>query len=214
MDLIFLGLLMLVVCTGAGATAALLYAISLRAKIEELEAEVVVLELERADREAAKPHPYQLLEVEWNRLKSRWHRRGEPFALALVDLGDALRPLVDLPPAVMAKSLAAIDEARRTEDCAFQLDGRTAAVLLAGSSTDGGWAFVERLRRVLGNEPVTHEGGSAYVDARVGIAEWSVNLTGLGELIDAAYRARKDFSGQIFEQRGDFLPGARGAAID
>ncbi|MEO6043329.1 MAG: hypothetical protein ABIQ47_05355 [Tepidiformaceae bacterium] len=214
MDLIFLGLLMLVVCTGAGATAALLYAISLRAKIEELEAEVVVLELERADREGEKPDPYHLLEVEWNRLKSRWHRRGEPFALALVDLGDALRPQVDLPPAVMAKSLAAIDEARRTEDCAFQLDGRTAAVLLAGSSTDGGWAFVDRLRRVLGNEPVTHEGGAAYVDARVGIAEWTIKLTELGELIDAAYRARKDFSGQIFEQRGDFLPGGRGAAVD
>ena len=212
MDVIFASMIGAVVLGGAAATVAALYAISLRAKVSGLAADVAVLELDRAERDAAKQDPYRSLELEWERLKARWHRHGEPFSLALIDLGDALRPQADLPATVMAKALAAIDEARRTEDCAFQLDERTAAVLLAGSSTVGGWAFVERLRRVLGNEPFAHEQGASYVDVRVGIAEWSIKSAGLTELIEAAYRARKDFSGQIFEQRGDFLPGARGAA--
>ncbi len=212
MDLIFLGTFALLVCTLCGLTAVVLYAISLRTRIVELDAEIVVLQLERAEREVNRPDPYRLLEIEWDRLKSRWHRHGEPFALALVDLGDALRPQVELPTAVMTKALAAIDEARRTEDCEFQLDGRTAAVLLAGSSSEGGWAFVDRLRRVLGTAPIVHADGAAYLDVRVGVAEWSIQLNSLTDLIEAAYRARKDFSGEIQEQRGDFQPGARGAA--
>ena len=212
MDLIVASMIGAVVLSGTALIVAALYAIALRAKVGELTADVTELELDRAERDAAKQDPYRSLELEWERLKARWHRHGEPFSLALIDLGDALRPQADLPATVMAKALAAIDEARRTEDCAFQLDERTAAVLLAGSSTVGGWAFVERLRRALGNEPFAHEQGASYVDVRVGIAEWSIKSAGLTELIEAAYRARKDFSGQIFEQRGDFLPGARGAA--
>ncbi len=212
MDLIFASMIGAVVLSGTALIVAALYAIALRAKVGELTADVTELELDRAERDAAKQDPYRSLELEWERLKARWHRHGEPFSLALIDLGDALRPQADLPATVMAKALAAIDEARRTEDCAFQMDERTAVVLLAGSSTVGGWAFVERLRRVLGNEPFAHEQGASYVDVRVGIAEWSIKSTGLTELIEAAYRARRDFSGQLFEQRGDFLPGARGAA--
>lgn len=212
MDLIFVGLIALVACSGAVATAAVLYAIMLRAKAAEIEAEVAALETERADREAAKPDPYQLLELEWAKLKSRWHRHGQPFTLALLDLGDALRPQATLPAAVVRKALAAVDEALRTEDCCFQLDSRTAAVLLACSTTEGGWAFVDRLRRVLGNEPFAHESGASYLDVRVGVAEWSIKLHDLPEMIDRAQRARKDFSGEIQEQRGDFLPGAHGAA--
>ena len=213
-DLNFLSMAALLVCTASAATAAALYAISVRARNSELRAEVVALQFERREREANTPDPYLLLEAEWDRLKSRWHRHGEPFALALLDLGDALRPRVELPPAVMSKSLAGIDEARRTEDCVFQLDARTAAVLLAGSSTAGGWAFVDRLRRVLGNEPISSGGAEAYVDVRVGVAEWSIQLHTLTDLMEAAYHARKDFSGQIVEQRGDFQPGPRGAASD
>lgn len=212
MDPIFLGLTGAVIVAMAAATAALLYAISLRAKIVGLETEICALELERAELETVKPDQYHLLEVEWDRLRARWHRHGEPFALALMDLSDALRPETELPPAVLARVMAAVDRARRTEDCWFQLDGRTTAVLLAGSTAEGGWAFVERLRAVLGNEPFAYPGGAAYVDARVGIAEWSVQLASLAELVSAAYHARKDFSGQIMEQRGDFLPGPRGAA--
>ena len=212
MDYIFFGLLAMVVCTGAAAIAASLYAISVRANIAELDAAIVALKLERADREAAIPGAYSALEAECERLRARWRRLGEPFTLALVDLGNALHPQADLPPTVMGKVMTAIDEARRTEDCWFQLDGRTAAVLLAGSSTEGGWAFVDRLRRLLGNEPFAHEAGAAYVDVRVGVAEWSQSFNDLAQLIDSAYRARKDFSGEIQEQRDDFLPRARGAA--
>ena len=212
MDLIVVGLVGLVVSGVAAATAAALYAVSLRATIVGLEAHVATLQLEREERNASEPAPYRLLDVEWGRLKSRWHRHGEPFALALIDLGDALRPQADLPVGVMTKALAAIDQVRRAEDYEFQLDSRTVAVLLAGSSTEGGWAFVDRLRRVLGNVPFSHEAGSAYVDVRVGVAEWSMNLTELPDLIAAAQCARTGFNGEIEEQRGDFLPGARGAA--
>lgn len=52
--------------------------------------------------------------------------------------------------------------------------------------------------------------GAAYIDVRVGIAEWSMELDSLTELIDAASRSRTDFNVEIQEQRGDFLPGARG----
>ncbi|MEP6871470.1 MAG: hypothetical protein ABI939_06410 [Anaerolineaceae bacterium] len=212
MDLIVVGLIGLVVSAVAAATAAALYAISLRATIVGLEAHVATLQLEHEEQDASEPAPYRLLEVEWGRLKSRWHRHGEPFALALVDLGDALRPQTELPTAVMTKVLAGIDEARRTEDYEFQLDSRTVAVLLAGSSTEGGWAFVDRLRRELGNAPFSHEDGAAYVDVRVGVAEWSMNLTALPDLIAAAQCARTGFDSEIQEQRGDFLPGARGVA--
>ncbi|MEP7215784.1 MAG: hypothetical protein ABI782_05980 [Anaerolineaceae bacterium] len=212
MEIIVVALLGLVICSAAAATAAVLYAISLRATIVGLEAHIVELEAEREERAAAIPTAYQLLETEWGRLKSRWHRHGEPFALALIDLGDALRPDVDLPAAVMTNALAGIDQVRRAEDYEFQLDARTVAVLLAGSSTEGGWAFVDRLRRVLGNKPFSHEAGAAYVDVRVGVAEWSMNLNGLSDLVDAAQYARTDFNGQIREQRADFQPGLRGSA--
>ena len=211
MDPIALGLAVLVVASCGVATAALLYAVSLRARLAETRAAVEALETDSAIRAATEDAPYELFQLEWEKLRSRWHRHGESFALALVDIGDALRPDATLPSIVTAKALAVIAQEQRIEDCVFQLDGRTVAVLLAGSSAEGGWLFVDRLRRVLGNDPVTHERGAAYLDVRVGVAEWSMQMTDLEGLLKAAYHARKDFSGQIAEQRGDFLPGARGA---
>lgn len=131
-------------------------------------------------------------------------RRGDPLAVALIDL-DGFKPLNDTLGHAAGDELlvrvgAAVTEAVRSADLLARLGGDEFAVLLPGTTGSGALRVGEHLRRAVGRTSVDDlaAGGARApaVTASVGVAVLCTDDVVVEELVDRAdeslYAAKRD----------------------
>jgi diguanylate cyclase (GGDEF)-like protein len=147
-------------------------------------------------------------ELDWWRCLARHQRRGEPFSVAILEIGDALRTSRPLSDAVLARLGQMLANVARAEDSACRLDRQVFGVLLSGTPEEGADRFVERARIELSSHAFNDDGYSVYVTVYGGVAEWKREMGSMVELIKVAERDLELFGaecrrqGAFFEARG------------
>jgi GGDEF domain-containing protein len=128
------------------------------------------------------------LEIDFVKSVARVRRRDEPFSLAVIEVGHALRRDAVDSDAIVAAAGVLLGVAR-AEDSVCRVDERLFAVLLAGADVNGGRRFVDRVRTRASAEMFRGGRGMRLLELRGGVAQWCADFDSLDAL---GRHARRD----------------------